>query len=300
MQQPTSDAKPHRCGYVAIVGRPNVGKSSLLNQLLGQKVAIVTPKPQTTRHRILGILSSREDQIIFIDTPGMHLARNIINKRMVQVTQSALAETDVILFMIDAIDGVTPADRLIAKEIAELNKPTCIVLNKIDKKGKSNMIPLLTQLATDFPGIEVVPISARNGDNFPEMMRVVHALLPEGPPIYDSETYTDQTERILVQEAVREQVLLQTKHEVPYSIAVSIDRFEEKGDLVVISATINVERPSQKGILVGSGGTKIRDIGKGARLELEKILGRRVYLELFVRVTNDWTKDQRLLDEFGL
>lgn len=297
---PSDTDQTHKAGYVAIVGRPNVGKSTLLNQILGQKVAIVTPKPQTTRGRILGIHTLPEAQIVFIDTPGLHKARSALNKRFVQAAHEAIQEADLLLWLIDAIDGITPADRAIAAELKVKNTPICIVVNKIDRIRKGKLIPILTALAELLPEREIVPVSATTNENVPELMRLIVRLLPVGPPYFEDDTVTDQTERMLVQEAVREQVLLQTEQEVPYSVAVTIDRYEEREGLAVISATINVERDSQKRILVGQGGSRIREIGRGARLELEKILDRRVYLELFVRVQQEWTTKVSLIREFGL
>jgi GTPase len=289
----------HRSGFVAIVGRPNVGKSTLLNQLVGQKVAIVTPKPQTTRGRILGIVTSPQSQIIFIDTPGWHRPRNVINRRMVQVAEQAAEEADLRLWVVDAAAGIAAADRIFAERLQRAGE-TCIALNKIDGLPRNALIPLLATLAEILPGRHAIPISALRRTNFKELLAQIAQLLPEGPRYYDADAFTDQTERMLVQEVIREKVLLQIEAEVPYSVAVSIDQFEDKGDVAVISATIHVERDSHKGILIGAGGRRIKEIGRAARLELEKLLGRRLYLELFVHVQEDWTKREALLKEFGV
>jgi GTP-binding protein Era len=291
---------PHRAGFVAIIGRPNVGKSTLLNQLLGQKVAIVTPKPQTTRGRILGIKTSAHAQMIFIDTPGMHRPRSLINRRMVEVAERAIHEADLVLWVVDAVAGVTSADRQIAERLRAEARPLCVVLNKIDQLGRADLLPLLATLDQLLPGRDVIPVSALKKTNFPELLSQIEAVLPEGPLLYEAETLTDQTERMLAQEVVREQVLLQTRQEVPYSIAVTVDKFEDKRDLAVISATIHVERASQKGIVIGQHGARIKEIGRAARLELQRLLDRRVYLELFVRVQEEWTKREALLKEFGV
>jgi GTPase len=290
----------HRSGFVAIVGRPNVGKSTLLNQLLGQKVAIVTPKPQTTRSRVLGIKTLAAAQIIFIDTPGLHKPRNLINRRMVEAAERALEEADLLLWMVDARDGITHEDRGIADRLRAGTRPVCVVLNKIDLLKSAQLLPLLATLDELLPGRDVVPVSALTAANLEELLRVIVRALPEGPRLYDAETFTDQTERMLVQEVVREKVLLQTRQEVPYAVAVTVDKFEEKGNLAVISATIHVERDSQKGILIGQRGARIKEIGRAARLELEQMLDRRIYLELFVRVQEEWTTRAALLKEFGL
>jgi len=290
----------HRSGFVALLGRPNVGKSTLLNCLLGQKVAIVTPKPQTTRQRILGIKTLPDAQIVFIDTPGLHVPRNLINRRMVQVAQRASEEADLLLWVVDAADGITTGDRKIAERLQSERRPLCVVLNKIDRRTTAELLPLLAGIDQLLPGRDVVPVSAEQGTNIDELINVILRFLPEGPRFYDADAVTDQTERMLAQEAVREQVLLQTRQEIPYAVAVTIDKFEEKQDLAVISATIHVEKDSQKGILIGQRGTRIKEIGQAARLEIERLLDRRVYLELFVRVQEEWTTREALLREFGL
>ncbi len=290
----------HRSGFVAIIGRPNVGKSTLLNQLIGQKVAIVTPKPQTTRGRILGIKTLPEAQIIFIDTPGLHRARNLINRRMVEIAERAAEEADLRLWVVDAEAGITAADRAIAERLQTEKTPTCVVVNKIDRIARDGLLPLLATLEQILPGRDFIPVSALRQTNFKELLAQIVRMLPEGPRYYDAEEFTDQTERMLVQEVVREKVLLQTRAEVPYAVAVTVDKFEDKNNLAVIAATIHVERDSQKAIVIGAGGARIKEIGRAARLELERMLGRRVYLELFVRVQQEWTKHEARLREFGL
>ncbi len=290
----------HRSGFIAILGRPNVGKSTLLNQLLGHKVAIVTPKPQTTRGRILGIKTTPAAQLLFLDTPGLHVPKSLMNRRMVAVAERVMAEADVLLWVVDGESGLTAADRALAAKLRAEHRPLCVVLNKIDRLGKSALLPLLAGLGELLPGRDVVPVSAAHGTNCEELLRQIVAMLPVGPPYYDETELTDQTERALAQETVREQVLLQTRDEVPYAVAVTVDAFEEKSNVTVISATIHVERASQKGILIGEKGTRIKHIGQAARRELERVLGRRVYLELFVRVQEDWTKHEARLKEFGL
>jgi GTP-binding protein Era len=290
----------HRSGFVAIVGRPNVGKSTLLNALLGQKVAIVTPKPQTTRSRILGISTREDAQLMFIDTPGLHRPRSLLNRRMVEVAEHAAAEADLRLWVLDATAGVTAADRELASRFVQESRPLCVALNKIDRLSRNQLLPILAELSQRVPDRDVVPVSAVKGTNLSTLVEVITRLLPEGPRYYAPETVTDQTERMLVQEVVREQVLLQVRDEIPYAVAVSIDGFEDKGRLSVIAATIHVERDSQKGILIGAGGARIKTIGVAARHELERLLDRRVHLELFVRVQEDWTTREAMLREFGL
>ncbi|MFN8625747.1 MAG: GTPase Era [Candidatus Binatia bacterium] len=288
----------HRSGFVAIIGRPNVGKSTLLNQVLGQKVAIVTPKPQTTRGRILGILTLPDAQIVFIDTPGLHRPRSLANRRMVEAAEHAAAEADVRLWVVDARVGIAAGDRTIAGQLGS-GAETCVALNKIDGLARNALLPLLATLDELLPGRHVIPISALRRTNFKELIAQIVRLLPAGPRYYDPEVFTDQTERMLAQEVIREQVLLQTEAEVPYAVAVTIDRFEEKDKLAVVSATIHVERPSQKAIVIGAGGKRIKEIGRAARVELEALLDRRLYLELFVRVQEEWSKRHALLKEFG-
>ena len=290
----------HRSGFIAIVGRPNVGKSTLLNRLVGQKIAIVTPKPQTTRTRIVGIRTLPHAQAVFIDTPGLHQPRTLINRRMVEVAERALDEADVILWVVDARAGITPADRVLAARLPTAKRALCIALNKIDGMDRKALLPILATLDALLPGTDVVPVSALHGTNCLGLIEHIVSVLPEGPRFYEPDTVTDQTERVLVQEVVREKVLLQTREEIPYAVMVTIDQFEDKGTLAVISATIHVERDSQKGIIIGAGGARIKEIGRTARLELEEVLGRRIYLELFVRVQEDWTSREALLKEFGL
>ena len=231
----------HRSGFVAIIGRPNVGKSTLLNRILGQKVAIVTPKPQTTRGRILGIHTLPEAQIVFFDTPGLHTPRDLINRRMVNVAERAVGEADVVLWVVAAAEGITAGDREIADRLQREARRVCVALNKIDCVRPHDLLPLLATLEALLPDTDVVPVSAQTGDNLPALIEQVVRLLPEGPRYYEADTFTDQTERMLAQEVVREQVLLQTRQEIPYAVAVTVDQFEDKGNLAVISATIHEE-----------------------------------------------------------
>lgn len=303
MTDTTATPPGHRSGFVALVGRPNAGKSTLLNQILGQKVAIVSEKPQTTRTRILGIKTTPDAQILLVDTPGIHQARDTLNKRMVAVAEQALAGADVVLWIVDATRGSEALDPPMLRLVANAPGRCCVALNKIDLVAKPALLPLMAELATALPKSDVVPISASTGENVDRLIEVLRAALPEGPRYYDEDEITDQTERMLAQEIVREKVLDQTRHEVPYSTAITIDAFEERGgrgNLVVIKATINVARDSQKAILIGRGGSRLKSIGKAARLELEKVLGRRVFLELFVRVQEEWNSDLRRIREFGL
>jgi GTP-binding protein Era len=298
----SSDTLQYRAGYVAIVGRPNVGKSTLLNALVGVKLAIVTPKPQTTRNRIVGIRTLPEGQVIFLDTPGIHEARSTLNRRMVDVARKALGDAEVAVWVLDVKAGITRGERELGKTLAELGHPTIAVLNKSDAVRRPVLLPLMAETGTLLPGREVLPTSARTGDNVDVLLRTVVAALPEGPRIYPEDELTAEPERFLVQEMVREQLFLQTAEEVPYGTAVVVDSFSEQRErgLLVIKATILVDRESHKGIVIGSGGQRLKEIGRRARLELEAFFDVMVFLELFVRVERDWAENSRRLKELGL
>lgn len=289
-----------RAGTAVIVGRPNVGKSTLLNALVGTKVAIVTPKPQTTRTRVVGIRTTPGGQVVFIDTPGIHAARSTLNRRMVETARAAIGEADLALLVIDAATGILPADRDLAAELG--GRPTVVVLNKMDRLPRAGLLPLMAEMATLLPGREIVPASASRGENVASVLAVVLGALPEGPPLYPEDEFTTEPARVLAQELVREQVFLATREEVPYATATVVEQFEEKPDqeLTVIAATILVEKPIHKGMIIGAGGTRLRDIGTRARLALETLLGTRVFLELFVRVEPGWATNPRRLAELGL
>ena len=292
----------HRSGFVAIVGRPNVGKSTLLNALLGRKIAAVTPKPQTTRRRLLGIKTLPAAQIMFIDTPGIHHARDLLNERMVERAMQSLGEADAVLWLVDAAHGLQAADRDLAAQLPPAPTPVIVGLNKMDAVGKPALLPLMAEVATLLPERVVVPLSAATGENLEALLDAIVAVLPEGPRYYPPDELTDEPERAIVAEIVREKVMLETRDEIPYSVAVTIDAFEEKPDkdLAVIKATVHVARESQKPIIIGARGARIKAIGQAARSEIEELLGTRVFLELFVRVQSDWTKQVARLREFGL
>ena len=292
----------HRSGYVAIVGRPNVGKSTLLNRLLGQKIAIVSPKPQTTRNRIAGIRTTDASQTIFLDTPGIHRARSLINRRMVDVALNTLGEVDGILWLVDARDRLRKDDEEIAERLKPLPATVIVLLNKIDATAKGKLLPLMQRLAELVPGREIIPITALKGDGVDVVLDLIQKLLPEGPRYYTEGEITDQTERFLAAEIVREKVFLRTREEIPYGTAVTIDEFTEKEEkhLIVVKATIHVERETHKPILIGRRGAMLKEIGTEAREELEKILGCKVFLELFIRVDPGWTQDPNALNELGL
>lgn len=292
-----------RCGFVTLVGRPNVGKSTLLNALVGAKLAIVTPKPQTTRTRILGIKTLPQAQLIFVDTPGIHRhTRSLLNRRMVETALGAWQDTDAILFLVDAQRGVIPEDEEIAQRLSSVRTPVIVVLNKIDLVAKAALLPLLERLVALLPGREVVPVSALSGENIAELLTTTISVLPVSPALYPSDELTDQTERVLTQEVVREQLFFHTEQEVPYATAVIVEEFNEKPEksLLVIRAVIYVERPSQRAIIIGERGSRLKQIGQAARLQLEKFFGCKVFLELFVKVARGWTNSPNILKELGL
>ncbi len=289
-----------RCGTVTLAGRSNVGKSTLLNRLLGEKVAITSKKPQTTRSRVVGISTLSEAQVIWIDTPGIHRARSLLNRRMVDTAHRSILDADAVALVVDAAEGLDDEDRSVIATVMEAKHPWLVVLNKIDLVGDSRLVPLLHRLGQEIQGVDLVPVSAKTGKNIEALERAVTVLLPKGEAIYPSDQLTDQSERMLVQEFVREQVFAVTEGEIPYRTAVVVERFEEKQHVNVVSATIVVERDSQKSIVIGSKGSMIRQIGTRARLELERFSGKRFFLELFVKVRRDWTKNPRLLSELGL
>jgi GTP-binding protein Era len=293
---------PFRSGYVAIMGRPNVGKSTLLNRLLGEKVAIVTPKPQTTRNRITGILTRANSQIIFLDTPGIHPSRSLLNRRMVEVALQTLHEVDGVLWLLDSHGRIGIEEERIAERLAGLEAPVAILLNKIDVVAKGKLLPLMQRCAELLPGKEIVPISALTGENLPLVLELVENWLPEGPRYFPEGGFTDQSERFIASEIIREKVFLLTREEIPYGSAVTIDEFTEKGEknLVVIKATIHTERDSHKPILIGKKGSMLKEIGRQAREELEALFGCKIFLELFIRVDKGWTENPRALTEMGL
>ena len=291
-----------RSGFVAIVGRPNVGKSTLLNQLLGEKIAIVSPKPQTTRNRILGIKNLPQAQMILLDTPGIHRARSLLNRRMVDTARRSMEEVDLVVWVLDARAGIHGEDQDIGELLLQWNGSTLIALNKIDTVAKLRLLPLMERCATILPGRDIFPVSARRGENLDVLVDAIVDLLPVGPRYYPGDEVTDQTERFIASEIIREQIFLMTREEVPYATVVTVDGFEEKknGALVVITATIHTERETQKPILIGKGGAGLKRIGERAREELERLLGCKVYLELAVTVAPSWTRSERSLTKFGL
>ena len=295
-------APEFRSGYIAIIGRPNVGKSTVLNQLLGEKVAIVTPKPQTTRNRITGIRTTERSQMVFLDTPGIHEARSLMNRRMVDVALQTLREVDVVLWLLDARERIGAEDERIAHTLRELNIPVIILLNKIDLVSKGKLLPLIQRCSELLPEKEIVPISALKGENLALLLELIEKNISPGPRYFVEGEFTAQSERFIAAETIREKVFLLTREEIPYGVAVTIDEFTEKEEknLIVIKATIHTERDSHKPILIGKKGAMLKEIGKQAREELEALLGCKIFLELFIRVDSGWTQNPHMLTEMGL
>jgi GTP-binding protein Era len=296
--QPYSD---FRSGYIAIAGTPNAGKSTLLNRMLGQKISITSKKPQTTRNRILGVLHRPDAQMIFFDTPGVFHAKDKLNTRIVDTAFAAVADADLILVVIDVALPDIEAERFLVKRLQDQSKPVVLALNKIDLVEKSGLLESIEEWAETYPFREVVPISAKNGIQVNELIRAMVSALPQGAPYFPEDTLTDVSEGFLVAELIREQVFRLTGEEIPYATAVTVDAFKEKnrGNQVKIEATIHLERDSQKGIVIGKKGSKLKQIGIRSREQIEHMLGTKVYLKLFVRVQKNWRKDTKAIRRFG-
>jgi GTP-binding protein Era len=286
-----------RSGFVAVLGRPNVGKSTFVNRLVGQKVAIVTPRPQTTRNRILGIINRPQAQVVLIDTPGIHRASTVLGRHMMTEVSQALEGIDVLALMIDASSGLTAGDRLTFEHARPFRGPVFLLLNKIDRVAKPALLPLMETCSREFSFAEMIPISALTGDGVELALERLIAHLPEGEPYFPKDQVTDQPERFLAGEIIREKVMTSTRQEVPHAVAVWVESFEESGKLIRIRATISVEREGQKGILIGRGGERLKAIGTAARQELEEILGTKVFLELRVKVQSGWRQDERTVQQ---
>jgi GTP-binding protein Era len=291
-----------KSGFVSFLGRPNAGKSTLLNRLVGQKLAIVSDKPQTTRTRILGVRNYDDGQVVFIDTPGVHKPMHRLNVRMVDAALEAVREVDVLAVVVDASVKPGAGDKFLLDAIRDVKTPVILVLNKVDLVAKPRLLPMIDRYRKAYPFVEIVPVSAVDGTNVDVLERLFLQYLPEGDPLYPADYLTDQPERFFAAEIVREQVLQLTHDELPFSTAVVVDRFEEAGaDAVMrLFCTILVERESQKPIVVGKGGAMIKKIGTAARAELERFFATRVYLDLHVKVKSEWRDDGRVLDEMGL
>jgi len=293
--------KPFRSGFVSIIGRPNAGKSTLLNSMMGEKVVITSDKPQTTRNRIKGIHNIPGAQIVFIDTPGIHRAKSMLNKYMVEEALASIKEVDAILFLVEADAPAGSQEALILELLAEVRTPVILVINKIDLVPKDALLERMGTYGRMYAFREIIPVSALTGDGVGLIVDAVYNHLPEGPLYFPDEILTDLPERFIVAELIREKVFRLTRDEVPYSVAVEIESFKERpdGSLISISAVINVERDSQKGIVIGKKGEMLKKIGMQARREIEQLLDTKVFLELFVRVRKDWSENRQMLREFG-
>lgn len=288
-----------RSGFVSIIGRPNVGKSTLLNSILGEKVSIVTPKPQTTRNRIRGIKTLPAEQIIFIDTPGIHKPRHKLGDTMVKTALEAFKEVDIILFMVEPHD-TEKGDKFIIKLLEEAQTPVFLLINKIDTVKKLELLPLIDRLKEFYPFKEIIPISALKQDGIEILLKKIYDYLPPGPKYYSDDIITDQLERFMVSEIIREKATEMTEEEIPHSIAVEVIEWKEKeSGLILIMSNIYVERDSQKGIIIGKGGRMLKAIGTAARADIEKLLNTKVFLELWVKVKKDWRDNRKTLEELG-
>ncbi len=291
----------HRAGQVALVGRPNVGKSTLMNALVGQKVSITSPKPQTTRHRIIGILSDPGFQAVFLDTPGLHTrVRGRLNQAMNRAAMGALAEADMVMLVVDATRW-TDEDETVLTRVRESGKPVVLVVNKVDDvKPKGRLLPILEKLSALHEFTAIVPVSAQKRDNLERIVAVLAASLPEGPSGYPEDQVTDRSERFLAAEVIREKLTYVLQEELPYGLTVEIERWEEEPDgRLVLGAMIWVEREGQRRIVIGEGGSLLKQVGRTARLELNELLGRRVHLELWVKVRENWSDNEAALRQFG-
>ncbi|UCF55875.1 MAG: GTPase Era [Deltaproteobacteria bacterium] len=292
---------PFKSGFIAIIGAPNVGKSTLLNQLLGQKVAITSEKPQTTRHRILGVAHLPGAQLVFLDTPGIHRARGPLNVRMVEVALKVLGDVDLVVFITDAASPDNASDEIILEPLRKRNLPVILAINKVDLVNKARLLPLIEQWHEAYAFRAIVPISALERIQIDDLVAEMVAVLPEGPQYYPEDSVTDLPERFIAAEMIREKVFRLTDQEIPYGAAVTVESFEERPgkNLIDIQATIHVERDSQKPIIIGKAGRMLKRIGEQARIDIEQMVGRKVFLKLWVRVQKKWTRDTKAIKRFG-
>ena len=292
--------KAYRSGFVAIVGRPNVGKSTLMNHILGQKISITSNKPQTTRHRILGIKTDEHSQTIYVDTPGLHLnAQKAMNRYMNRAATSSLENVELILFVVD-VNRWSEEDDNVLKRVSEQGTPVVLVVNKIDQvKDKEELLPLLQQLSSKMDFAAVIPLSALKGANVRDLEKVVYNALPEAEPMFPEEYVTDRSERFLAAELVREKLMRSLGQELPYATTVEIEQFKEDDGLLRIGALIWVERQSQKKIVIGKGGERLKEIGSMARMDMERLFGEKVFLQLWVKVKEGWSDNERILSSLG-
>ena len=293
--------KDYKSGFVTLIGRPNVGKSTLMNQLIGQKIAITSNKPQTTRNRIQTVLTTDDGQIVFVDTPGIHKAKNKLGEYMVNVAERTLNEVDVVLWLVEPTTFIGAGEQHIISQLKKVTTPVVLVINKIDSVKKEDVLPAIAAYKDVYDFAEIVPVSARNGDNTDELVKVIMKYLPYGPQFYDEDTITDQPQRQIVAELIREKALRTLDEEIPHGIAVTIDTMKERPDgrIVDIEATIICERDSHKGIIIGKQGAMLKKIGSAARFEIERMLEQKVNLKLWVKVKKDWRDSDYLIKNFG-
>ncbi len=293
---------PHeekKSGFVAVIGRPNVGKSTLSNRIIGQKIAITSNKPQTTRDRIRTVYTSDKGQIVFLDTPGIHKAKNRLGEYMMKVAKRSISEVDLILWLVEAGDKIGPGDKRIAQELSSVNIPVILVINKTDTKRKDELFAIIDRFKDLCDFAEIVPVSALKGDNVDVLIDQIFKYLPEGVPFYDEDTVTDQPVRQIVAELIREKALGCLSDEIPHGIAVTIETMEYKENIVNIDATIICEKESHKGIIIGKGGGMLKKIGSAARYEIERLVERKVNLKLWIKVRKDWRTSDMMLKNFG-
>ena len=297
----TPNSSGFKSGFVAIAGAPNVGKSTLLNRMLGEKISITSKKPQTTRNRILGVVHRPRSQIVFVDTPGVHNAKSTLNIRIVDVALSALGDADLILLVADVTHPDAPSEAMLVDKLGKQKRPVILALNKIDLVDNAPVLSAIDSWSKAFSFREIIPVSAKHGIGVDTLFAVMESALPNGPPFFTEDTITDMPERFIAAEIIREKAFRLTGQEIPYSVAVTIDAFSEDDvrQLVKIFASIHVERNSQKGIIIGKSGKKLRQIGEAARKDIERMVGSRVFLKLFVRVQKNWSSDTKALRRFG-
>ncbi len=289
----------YKSGFVTLIGRPNVGKSTLMNYLIGQKIAITSNKPQTTRNRIQTVLTTEDGQIVFVDTPGIHKAKNRLGEYMVQTAKQTLGEVDVILWLVEPSTFIGEGERQIASRLREVRTPVILVINKIDSVKKEEVFPCINAYKELCDFTAIVPVSARSGENTKELLKVTFGCLPEGPRFYEEDTITDQPERQIVAELIREKALHALQEEIPHGIAVVIERMQKQKKVVHIDAAIICERESHKGIIIGKQGAMLKKIGSTARFEIERLLGEKVNLKLWVKVKKGWRDSEFLMKNFG-
>jgi GTP-binding protein Era len=296
-----SSNKGYKSGFISIIGRPNVGKSTFLNRVIGQKIAIMSDKAQTTRNKIQGVLTVNDAQMIFIDTPGIHKPKHKLGDFMMKVAVNTLKEVDLILFMVNAEEGFGRGEEFILEKFQTVTTPIFLVINKIDQVHPDKLLPIIESYQEKYPFKEIVPISALEGNNVERLLEQIKSFLPEGPQYYPADQVTDHPERFIITELIREKALHLTREEIPHSLAVVLDKMErrEGKDIIDVMATVIVERDSQKGIIIGKQGSMLKEIGKRARADIENLLGSKVYLELWVKVQKDWRNKMSQLRDYG-